>query len=193
VQRRQHESIDGDSDEGRAYLARLRWLRSWAHHNRRANLTMAAFATEAQFGGVPDWDRLIDTDHNHVAIHDLDGDEVFVHRKGTVDASPGTVGVIPGSMGTPTFHVAGRSHAGALWSSSHGAGRHCSRAEARRRFSPRELRRQLGATVVSPRKLDRLRDEAPGAYKDITAVMRAQRDLVRIVRRLHPVVTHKGT
>ena len=38
----------------------------------------------------------------------------------------------------------------------------------------------------------RLRDEAPAAYKDIGAVMRAQRDLVRIVRRLRPVLAYKG-
>jgi tRNA-splicing ligase RtcB len=39
---------------------------------------------------------------------------------------------------------------------------------------------------------DRLRDEAPGAYKDIGAVMRAQRDLSRIVRRVEPVISYKA-
>jgi tRNA-splicing ligase RtcB len=38
----------------------------------------------------------------------------------------------------------------------------------------------------------KLRDEAPGAYKDIGAVMRAQRELVRIVRTLRPVLAYKG-
>jgi tRNA-splicing ligase RtcB len=37
-----------------------------------------------------------------------------------------------------------------------------------------------------------LRDEAPAAYKDIGAVMRAQRELVRIVRRLDPILSFKG-
>ena len=36
------------------------------------------------------------------------------------------------------------------------------------------------------RRASRLRDEAPAAYKDIDKVMRAQRDLIRIERRLHP-------
>jgi len=40
---------------------------------------------------------------------------------------------------------------------------------------------------------DRLRDEAPGAYKDIRAVARAQRDLVKVVRVLRPVLNYKGT
>jgi RNA-splicing ligase RtcB len=39
----------------------------------------------------------------------------------------------------------------------------------------------------------RLRDEAPGAYKDIRAVARAQQELVRIGRVLRPVVSYKGT
>jgi tRNA-splicing ligase RtcB len=34
--------------------------------------------------------------------------------------------------------------------------------------------------------------QPPSAYKDIEAVMRAQRELVRIVRRLRPVLAYKG-
>lgn len=36
-------------------------------------------------------------------------------------------------------------------------------------------------------------EEAPAAYKDISAVMRAQSGLVRVVRRLDPVLSYKGT
>jgi tRNA-splicing ligase RtcB (3'-phosphate/5'-hydroxy nucleic acid ligase) len=43
------------------------------------------------------------------------------------------------------------------------------------------------------RQTDRLRDEAPGAYKDIRAVVRAQRDLVKVTRVLRPVLNYKGT
>ena len=39
----------------------------------------------------------------------------------------------------------------------------------------------------------RSRDEAPSAYKDIAAVMRAQRELTRIERRLRPLLSYKGT
>jgi tRNA-splicing ligase RtcB len=38
----------------------------------------------------------------------------------------------------------------------------------------------------------RLRDEAPSAYKDIRAVLRAEKDLVKITRTLRPVLNHKG-
>jgi tRNA-splicing ligase RtcB len=42
------------------------------------------------------------------------------------------------------------------------------------------------------RQANRLRDEAPSAYKDIRAVMRAQHDLTRIVRQLRPLLSYKG-
>ncbi|MEX0711030.1 MAG: RtcB family protein [Pirellulales bacterium] len=38
----------------------------------------------------------------------------------------------------------------------------------------------------------RLRDESPAAYKDIHGVMRAQRELTRIVRTLRPLLSYKG-
>jgi RNA-splicing ligase RtcB len=43
------------------------------------------------------------------------------------------------------------------------------------------------------RRSDRLRDEASGAYKDIRVVARAQRDLVKVVRVLRPLLNYKGT
>jgi tRNA-splicing ligase RtcB len=39
---------------------------------------------------------------------------------------------------------------------------------------------------------DQLRDEAPTAYKDIRAVLRAQRELVKVTRVLRPVLNYKG-
>lgn len=40
---------------------------------------------------------------------------------------------------------------------------------------------------------DQLRDEAPAAYKDIRAVLRAQHDLVKATRTLRPILSYKGT
>lgn len=184
--------VDGDSDAGQAYLRDLAWLAAWAEANRRTILSFAGFATERILGVAPDDSTLLSSDHNHVCAASIDGCACFIHRKGTVHAAPGHQAVIPGSMGTATVHIDGRSGPDALWSSSHGAGRALSRVAARQRFGRRELLRQLGDTVVDPAKLDLLRDEAPGAYKDLGAVMRAQRDLVRTRRRLRPVLTHKG-
>ena len=122
-----------------------------------------------------------------------DGEPLWVHRKGAISAAVGEAGIIPGSMGSPSFHVAGRGHAEALASSSHGAGRLMSRAQARRSLSGRDVARQLSGVWFDRRRLDDLRDEAPAAYKDIGEVMRAQAELTRIVRRLEPVLSFKGS
>jgi tRNA-splicing ligase RtcB len=55
-----------------------------------------------------------------------------------------------------------------------------------------ELRRQLRGVWFDERRADGLRDEAPGAYKDVGRVMRAQSELTRIVCRLRPVLSYKG-
>jgi tRNA-splicing ligase RtcB len=93
-------------------------------------------------------------------------------------AGLGQAGVLPGSMGSASFHVEGRGHEAALCSSAHGAGRALSRTAARAKVTDREFRRQMQGVWYDYRLSEKLRDEAPGAYKDIKAVLRAQRDLV---------------
>jgi tRNA-splicing ligase RtcB len=68
-----------------------------------------------------------------------------------------------------------------------------SRTEARHKVTVPVLREQMSGVWFDHRLASRLRDEAPGAYKDIGQVMRAQRELTRIVRRVRPVVVYKGT
>jgi tRNA-splicing ligase RtcB len=67
-----------------------------------------------------------------------------------------------------------------------------SRSEARRRISVSAFEQQVEGVWFDHRRTRRLIDEAPGAYKDIAKVMKAQRDLTRIVRRLSPVLSYKG-
>ena len=84
------------------------------------------------------------------------------------------MGVLPGSMGSSSFHVEGRGHDEALCSSAHGAGRALSRTAARAKVTERELRRQMEGSGTTTGFSEKLRDEAPSAYKDIRAVLRAQ-------------------
>jgi len=42
------------------------------------------------------------------------------------------------------------------------------------------------------RLVDQLRDEAPSAYKDIRAIARAQRELLKIARVLRPLLNTKA-
>ena len=157
----------------------------------------ASRAAEMVLGASPLNETLVDCDHNHVQweSHAIESGEprgLFVHRKGATAAAEGQPGLIPGSMATHSFHTMGRGCAPALCSSSHGAGRELSRAQARNGISRAAFRRQVRNVFYDARLEGKLLEEAPAAYKDIHAVMRAQGGLTRIVRRLSPVLVYKG-
>lgn len=179
------------ADVGAAYLADVAWAGEYARANRRALLEAAAVAVEVALGWVPDDASFVDCDHNHVALEDHDG-PLWVHRKGAIRADVDRAGLIPGSMGSASYHTCGRGHAEGLRSSSHGAGRAMDRTTARRRITTAALAQQLRGVYFDPGKARRLVDEAPAAYRDIVAVMRAQRALTRVVRQVRPVLSFKG-
>lgn len=185
-------TLDADTPAGQAYLADAEWARAYADANRRAMAAKAAKAASAVLGADVDWKTLIACDHNHVLREEHFGESLWVHRKGAMALSAGGVGVLPGSMGTATFHVEGRGEPESMRSSAHGAGRSMSREQATRAVSEKELRRQMAGVWFDPAAAPRLRDEAPAAYKDVGAVLRAQKDLTRVVRRLRPVLVFKG-
>ena len=177
---------------GREYLRDHDAAIAYARANRRAIAEAAARALRTALGVDVAWDTWRDVVHNFVRREEHGAETLWVHRKGASSAQAGEFGAIPGSMGSGSFHVEGRGHPEALASSSHGAGRRVPRGEAMRNITVRDLERQLGSVFFERELGPRLRDEAPAAYKDIGAVMRAQRDLVRVVRRLRPVLAYKG-
>jgi tRNA-splicing ligase RtcB len=192
-QRRKLPFLDAETSAGAAYLADVAWAAGYAEQSRLAMLRATEQLLEDLFGLALDWPTLIHANHNHVRVESHFGQPLLVHRKGALPAGEGMPGVIPGSMGSPSFHVTGRGCGDALCSSSHGAGRAMSRSEAAQRISTRQLERELRGVWFDTRQAQRLRDEAPSAYKDVLAVMRAQRDLTRIDRQLQPLLSYKGT
>ena len=184
--------LDAESDDGRAYLNDVAWALEYAAAGRNMMLRAAAALVGNLLGLEPDESTWINTDHNHVQKEMHDGQWVWVHRKGANVAEPGLPNMIPGSMATCTLHVEGRGEAESLNSSSHGAGRKLSRSAAHAKIRRKDLQRQLDGIWIDPRVAGKLTDESPAAYKDIDAVMRAQRPLVRIVRKLRPVLCYKG-
>lgn len=180
------------SAEGQDYLADQNWAVAYASANRTHLLASAAAILQRECGLTPDWDTLVDLPHNFVRSEVHEGIQLIVHRKGASPAFKGQPGLIPGSAGTFSVHVEGRGSAGALCSSSHGSGRLLSRSEARKCTSAAQLRRQLEGVLYDERMVGRLLEEAPSVYRDLRVVMEAQRDLVRVVRRLRPVISYKG-
>jgi len=110
--------------------------------------------------------------------------DLIVHRKGATPAGRGVLGIIPGSMASPTFIARGKGSTESLTSASHGAGRVMSRRQAKQTFRWAHVRDQLreaGVTLISAGI-----DENPRVYKDIERVMAEQADLVEPLARFHP-------
>lgn len=185
--------LEADTSAGAAYLQDMHWARQFAAASRRAMLDAVGAAAYDLLG----WRFLEDTffgcDHDHVNREEHFGKELFVHRKGAMSAWRDVPGIVPGSMATPSFHVTGRGMAESLCSSAHGAGRAMTRTEARQRVSRARLLRELRDVYVDAQTVGGLCEEAPSAYKDVHAVMKAQRKLVRVRRTLLPLLTYKGT
>ena len=128
--------------------------------------------------------------HNYCTRERHFGEDLIVTRKGAVSAKKGELGIIPGSMGARSYIVRGLGNAESFESCSHGAGRVMSRTAARKRFTVAD---HVAATEgVECRKDKDVIDETPAAYKDIDAVMEAQRDLVEIAYTLKQVLCVKG-
>jgi tRNA-splicing ligase RtcB len=184
--------LDTANDIGQAYLHDQEWARRYARGNRRA-MAEQVFAALRDVANVEPIDSsLIECDHNHVRRETHFGQTLFVHRKGAMPADEQLPGVIPGSMGTASVHVVGRGVAESLRSSAHGAGRQMSRQVARERFNRSDLRTQMTGVWYDPRLSKAMCEESPKAYKDLRAVLRAQEDLVRVVRTLRPLLIYKG-
>ena len=136
----------------------------------------------------------VDICHNHASMENHLGKNVLVHRKGA--AGPyftGTLGIIPGSMGSKSFIV---SHTGELMSfssTSHGAGRPMSRTAAKKTLdlkAEQKILDDLGVLHNLHSNADL--DEAHGAYKNIDEVMANQADLCNIEYSLTPVMSIKA-
>lgn len=184
--------LDAGSPAGAAYLADMQWALDYAAESRARMVARAAEVFETCLKAHVCMDTWIACHHNFVRRERHDDEELWVHRKGAVSAHAGEPGIIPGSMGAPSFHTCGRGEVAGLCSSAHGAGRALSRGEARRQIRAADVVAQMRGVWFDHRAADALRDEAPAAYKDIAAVMRAQRELTRVVRRLRPVLSFKA-
>ena len=178
--------------KGRAYLQDAAFAVDYARRSRRRLLEAAEMLLGELCGVEGDWTTYFDSVHNFVRIEAMDG-EALIHRKGANSASEGEPSLIPGSMGTPSYQVVGKGRREALCSCAHGAGRSLSRTEARRAVSTRRFSNEMKGIYYDRDRIEKLRDEAPGAYKNIDRVMRAQKPLVRRIRKLWPVLSYKGT
>lgn len=194
-----------DSPEGKAYVRDMTYALNYAAENRKR--MMAAFKTSlVKVIGNVNFINEINIHHNYAALENHFGKNVWIHRKGATSAKKGEFGIIPGSMGTPSYIVEGLGNPESLESCSHGAGRKMGRMEASRQFTVEECDAAMGDIVFdrwnklkfrnrrSKKGLNGAYDlgEAPLAYKDIDAVINAELDLIKPLVRLKPLGVLKG-
>jgi tRNA-splicing ligase RtcB len=202
------------SDVGQRYLGAMRGAINCALANREI-LGHYARRVFHHFFPTCDLQLLYDVSHNtcKVELHAVGRKrrELFVHRKGATRAfGPGhpslpealrAIGqpvLIGGSMGTGSYILVGTaiSEQKAFSSACHGAGRAFSRHAALKRWSGRAIIDELAAQGILIRSPSTrgVAEEAPGAYKDVGAVVAAAEHagLARRVARLRPLICIKG-
>lgn len=178
-----------DHQAGQDYLHDMEWATAYALENRKRMMQQMVEAIERAAGTVIET-RLINIHHNFANAEKHFGCEVIVHRKGATSAFAGQIGIIPGSMGTASYIVEGLGNELSLKSCSHGAGRRMGRRAAMKAITEQEFATSLAGT--HSRAARGYIDEAPGVYKDIDEVIERQRDLVRVLHVLTPIITVKG-
>jgi tRNA-splicing ligase RtcB (3'-phosphate/5'-hydroxy nucleic acid ligase) len=178
-----------------AYMRALLWAQQFAFHNRNEMmdrvLTEVSHAVYGQAGHEAQLDvQRINCHHNFTQKERHFGREVWVTRKGAIQARKGMWAMIPGSMGTRSYIVVGKENDMSFHSAPHGAGRRYSRTKARALFNMADLSKAMEG--IEFRKSQVLLDEIPAAYKDIDQVMENAKDLVETKYVLKQFVNVKG-
>jgi tRNA-splicing ligase RtcB len=172
------------------YVEAMEWAQDYAAENRRAMMDAVLHVLREELQPFQLGDVAVNCHHNYTARETHFGEDVLVTRKGAVRAGRGELGIIPGSMGARSYIVRGLGNPESFESCSHGAGRKMSRTAARKQFTVAQ--HEAATRGVECRKDIDVIDETPAAYKDIDAVMDAQKDLVEIVHTLKQVICVKG-
>lgn len=203
-----------NSPLGERYLGAMRAGINCALANRQI-LTQLTRDVFAHVLPEADLQLIYDVSHNTCKeeTHTIDGEtrRLFVHRKGATRAlgpghpelpeafeHTGQPVLIGGSMGTASYVLAGMatSEARSFASACHGAGRAMSRHQATKRWRGEDLIDELAGRgiIIRSHSYRGVAEEAPGAYKDVSAVVEAaeQAGLARKVARLRPLVCIKG-
>ncbi len=179
--------LDVNSELGQEYLNVLDFGLDFALLNRKELIKKTVIGLSKALGEELEFEIWVNKNHNH-AIKNSEG--LYVHRKGATPAEKDERGVIPANMKDGCFLVEGLGNADFMHSSSHGAGRVLGRRDATKKLSMEEFKKSMEGIkgTVSEGTLD----EAPMAYKNIYEVMEAQKESVKVIKHLKPLINWKG-
>lgn len=203
------------SELGQKYYTAMAAAANYAWVNRQLLTYLTRQTWQPFFGAHSKLKLLYDVAHNIAKIeeHIVDGlqQKVLVQRKGATRAfgpghpeipkcfqGTGQPVIIPGSMGTASYVLAGTKAAmqKSFGSTCHGAGRQMSRHKAKRLEPGRQLQEELADSgiLVKAASVRDLSEEAPYAYKNIDEVIDVvqQAGIANKVARLRPLIVIKG-
>nr|MBI5456042.1 RtcB family protein [Candidatus Levybacteria bacterium] len=204
------------SPEGKNYFNAMAAAANFAWANRQMITYQVRKVWENIFGNAGgSLSILYDVAHNITKIeeHIISGkkERVIVHRKGATRAfcphhselasffqKTGQPVIIPGSMGTASYVLAGTKIGmeESFGSSCHGAGRRMSRHAAKKEIAGADLMIKLEkeGVYVKTHSVKDLAEEAPFAYKDIHNVVDVvdQVGIAKKVAKLRPIIVIKG-
>ncbi|KSW11475.1 tRNA-splicing ligase [Pyrodictium occultum] len=214
---RELASVPYSSREAQDYIRAMAAAANFAWTNRQ----LITYWTRESFRNVfhRDPDQLgmrivYDVAHNIAKFEEYEVDgkrmKMIIHRKGATRAFPpghpeipkdyqsvGQPVLIPGSMGTASYILAGVPTGVKAWyTAPHGAGRWMSRAAAKRTKSYHQVVQELEQRGILIRASNRATvvEEMPEAYKDVdrVAFVAEKVGIAKIVARLRPIAVTKG-
>ena len=203
-----------NSSEGQRYFKAMSCGVNYSLANKQMITYYIRKTWKSVLGESANLKLLYDITHNIAKIeeHEVDGKKMklIVHRKGATRAFPpghpeipekhretGQVILIPGTMGTASYILAGTKEGEeAFFSTCHGAGRAMSRHAATRAISGQEVVNKLKqkGIIVKCRSMRGIAEEAPLAYKDVDKVVEVVHNagLSKKVAKLVPLAVIKG-
>ena len=195
-----------NSEEGKSYLAWQEAALEFAQLNRTVMLNEMMRTISHEFPTV-EYSKTINIHHNYATQESHLGKNLWVHRKGAVCAREEKDGIIPGSMGHGSYITQGLGNKLSLCSSSHGAGRISSRTGFNATHNDIEtveiIKKSMDGIIFGGFGKETKRNgketgrldlaESPMAYKSLDEVMNNQKDLVKIIHKLTPLINWKDT
>jgi tRNA-splicing ligase RtcB len=209
-----------ESSAGKNYIRAMAAAANFAFTNRHIMALLVRRCFNRMFGQSARGGLTLvyDVAHNMAKLETHSGARLWVHRKGatrafgpkqmaaSIFAQIGQPIIIPGSMGTASFLLVGTGDSEeSLSSVNHGAGRVMSRTAARGKsrkgriitpalISDEQFKRSMEGIKLITGNKSKIKEEAPGAYKDIDEVVRivVECGWAKPVARMVPLAVLKG-
>ncbi|MBP7654032.1 RtcB family protein [Candidatus Dependentiae bacterium] len=185
-----------DSEFGKNYFESMNSASNYAFINRQIMAMLVRRNIRHYYGADTELPTLYDVSHNILKIEKYNGKDYFVHRKGATRAfssefmkntrfeNTGQPVLIPGSMGTSSYILSGKETGiKSFFSVNHGAGRIMSRTKAAGKIardgkvlsegiiSDETFKKSMEGIYLICENKKTIKEEAPGAYKDIDIVI----------------------